>query len=43
VAEEIEEADLIITGRGPTDETKGHVHSHCSEIIWNAPCPVITL
>jgi len=43
VAEEVEEADLIITGRALLDETNGHVHSHSSEIIWNAPCPVITL
>jgi nucleotide-binding universal stress UspA family protein len=43
VAEEIEGADLIITGRALLDTTKGHVHSHSSEIIWNAPCPVITL
>jgi nucleotide-binding universal stress UspA family protein len=43
VAEEIEKADLIITGRGRLDEAAGHVHSHNYEIIWNAPCPVITL
>lgn len=43
VAEDIEEADLIITGRGRLDEAAGHVHSHNYEIIWNAPCPVITL
>jgi nucleotide-binding universal stress UspA family protein len=43
VAEEIEKADLIITGRGRLDEAAGHVHSHSYEIIWNAPCPVITL
>ena len=42
VAEEIEGADLIITERGRLDETTGHVHSHSYEIIWNAPCPVIT-
>jgi nucleotide-binding universal stress UspA family protein len=43
VAAEIEKADLIITGRGRLDEAAGHVHSHNYEIIWNAPCPVITL
>jgi nucleotide-binding universal stress UspA family protein len=43
VAEEMEEADLIMTGRALLDETSGHVHSHSAEIIWNAPCPVITL
>jgi len=43
VAEDIEKADLIITGRGRLDEAAGHMHSHNYEIIWNAPCPVITL
>jgi nucleotide-binding universal stress UspA family protein len=43
VAAEIERADLIITGRGRLHEPSGHVHSHSYEIIWNAPCPVITL
>lgn len=43
VAEDIEKADLIITGRGRLNEAAGHVHSHNYEIIWNAPCPVITL
>ena len=43
VAEDIEKADLIVTGRGRLDEAAAHVHSHNYEIIWNAPCPVITL
>jgi nucleotide-binding universal stress UspA family protein len=43
VAEDIEKADLVITGRGRLDEAAGHEHSHNYEIIWNAPCPVITL
>ena len=43
VAEDIENADLIITGRGRLDEAAGHLQSHNYEIIWNAPCPVITL
>jgi nucleotide-binding universal stress UspA family protein len=43
VAEELEKADLIVTGRGRLDERAGHLHSHGFEIIWNAPCPVITL
>jgi nucleotide-binding universal stress UspA family protein len=43
VAEDLEKADLIITGRGRLDETPGYLHSHNFEIIWNAPCPVITL
>lgn len=43
VAEDIEKADLLITGRGRLDEAAGHIHSHNYEIIWNAPCPVMTL
>ena len=43
VAEDIEHADLIITGRGRLDEAAGHAQSHNYEIIWNAPCPVMTL
>jgi nucleotide-binding universal stress UspA family protein len=43
VAEDIERADLLITGRGRLDEAAGHLHSHNYEIIWNAPCPVMTL
>jgi len=42
-AQDIEEADLIITGRGRLDDAARHIHSHNYEIIWNAPCPVITL
>ena len=43
VAEDIEKADLIITGRGRLEAAAGHMHSYSYEIIWNAPCPVITL
>lgn len=44
VAEDIEKADLIITGRGRLDEAAAeHLQSNNYEIIWNAPCPVITL
>jgi nucleotide-binding universal stress UspA family protein len=43
VATEIAAADLIITGRGHLDEAAGHLRTHNYEIIWNAPCPVITL
>jgi nucleotide-binding universal stress UspA family protein len=43
VTEDIEGADLIITGRGRLDEAAGYLHSHNYEIIWNAPCPVVTL
>ncbi len=43
VATEMAAADLIITGRGHLDEAAGHLRTHAYEIIWNAPCPVITL
>jgi nucleotide-binding universal stress UspA family protein len=43
VAEDIEKADLIITGRGRLDEAASPLHSNNYEIIWSAPCPVITL
>jgi len=43
VAEEIEEADLIVIGRGHLEESMGHLRTHAYEIICNAPCPVITL
>ena len=43
VAEEIEEADLIVIGRGHLAESMGHLQTHAYEIICNAPCPVITL
>ena len=42
-AEQIEDADLIVTGRGRLDESMGHLRTHSYEIIWNAPCPVMTL
>ena len=40
---EMEDADLIITGRGHLQEFMGHLRTHVYEIIWYAPCPVITL
>jgi nucleotide-binding universal stress UspA family protein len=43
IAGEIEEADLVITGRGRLDETMGQLRTHAYEIIANAPCPVLTL
>jgi nucleotide-binding universal stress UspA family protein len=43
VATEIAAADLIVTGRGHLDQPSGHLRTHNYEIIWNAPCPVITL
>jgi nucleotide-binding universal stress UspA family protein len=42
-AGEIENADLLVTGRGHLSDAQGHLRSHNYEIIWNAPCPVITL
>ncbi len=43
VAEEIEEADLIVIGRGHLEESMGQLQTHAYEIICNAPCPVLTL
>jgi nucleotide-binding universal stress UspA family protein len=43
VAEEIENADLIVTGRGHLDKPMGQMLTHAYEIIRNAPCPVVTL
>jgi nucleotide-binding universal stress UspA family protein len=40
---EIEEADLVITGHGHLEESMGHLRTHVYEIIFSAPCPVITL
>jgi nucleotide-binding universal stress UspA family protein len=40
---EIEEADLIVIGRGHLEEAMGHLWTHVYEIIRNAPCPVIAL
>jgi nucleotide-binding universal stress UspA family protein len=43
IAEEIEDADLIVAGRGQLEESMGHLRTHTYEIIRDAPCPVITL
>lgn len=43
VAEEIEEADLIVIGRGHLQESMGHLQTHAYEIICDSSCPVITL
>jgi nucleotide-binding universal stress UspA family protein len=43
VAEEIEGADLIVTGRGHLKGPMGQLRTHVYEIICNAPCPVLTL
>ena len=40
---EIDEADLVITGRGHMEESMGRLLTHIYEIIWFAPCPVIVL
>lgn len=42
-AAEIENADLVVTGRGHLAEPMGHLRTHAYEIIWEAPCPVITM
>ena len=39
----MEDADLIVLGRGRLKERMGHLVSHTYEIIWDAPCPVLTL
>ncbi len=43
VAEEMEEADLIVIGRGHLETSTGYARTHAYEIICNAPCPVLTL
>lgn len=43
IAEEIEEADLIVIGRGHLEKSTGYTRTHAYEIICEAPCPVITL
>jgi len=40
---ETEEADLVMTGHGHLTESQGHLRTHVYEIIWYAPCPVLTL
>lgn len=39
----MEDGDLVIIGRGHLDEPFGHLHTHAYEIIWNSPCPVLSL
>jgi nucleotide-binding universal stress UspA family protein len=39
----LEEADLIVIGQGHLEEPMGHLRTHAYEIIWNAPCPVLTV
>lgn len=38
-----EDADLVVIGRGHLDEPFGHLRTHAYEIIWNSPCPVLSL
>jgi nucleotide-binding universal stress UspA family protein len=39
----MEDADLVVIGRGHLDEQMGHLRTHAYEIIWNSPCPVLSL
>lgn len=39
----MEEADLVVIGRGHLDEREGHLRTHAYEIIWHSPCPVLSL
>jgi len=39
----MEDGDLVIIGRGHLDEPFGHLRTHAYEIIWNSPCPVLSL
>jgi nucleotide-binding universal stress UspA family protein len=38
-----EDADLVVIGRGHLDERSGHLRTHAYEIIWQSPCPVLSL
>ncbi|MGA8593315.1 MAG: universal stress protein [Bryobacteraceae bacterium] len=39
----MEDGDLVVIGRGHLDEPSGHLRTHAYEIIWNSPCPVLSL
>jgi hypothetical protein len=39
----MEDGDLVVIGHGHLAEPSGHLHTHAYEIIWNAPCPVLSL
>jgi nucleotide-binding universal stress UspA family protein len=39
----MEDADLVVIGRGHLDDQMGHLRTHAYEIIWNSPCPVLSL
>lgn len=42
-AVEMDDADLVVIGRGHLDEPFGHLRTHAYEIIWNSPCPVLSV
>jgi nucleotide-binding universal stress UspA family protein len=39
----MEDGDLVVIGRGHLDEPFGHLRTHAYEIIWNSPCPVLSV
>jgi nucleotide-binding universal stress UspA family protein len=39
----MEDADLVVVGRGHLNEQMGQLRTHAYEIIWNSPCPVLSL
>lgn len=39
----MEDGDLVVISRGHLDEPSGHLHTHAYEIIWNSPCPVLSV
>ncbi|HEY1948946.1 MAG TPA: universal stress protein [Bryobacteraceae bacterium] len=39
----MEDGDLVVIGHGRLDEPFGHLRTHAFEIIWNSPCPVLSL
>jgi nucleotide-binding universal stress UspA family protein len=39
----MEDGDLVVIGRGHLDEPSGYLRTHAYEIIWNSPCPVLSL
>ena len=39
----MDDADLVVIGRGHLDEQFGHLRTHAYEIIWNSPCPVLSV
>jgi nucleotide-binding universal stress UspA family protein len=38
-----EDGDLVVIGRGHLEKPLGHLQTHAFEIIWNSPCPVLSL